>query len=179
MNESQPRNPVLAVVLSLILPGAGQIYNGETGKGIAMIVGSIVCLAASALVFPFLILIGIWIWGMIDANTRANEINAATAKSAADAASERNRRDAEQEEVKRKQIQPSYFVSQVEKFSKLKDASMLTEEEFITRKASLIAELQSKELAGEAEDFLTALIPLVQRKAITEPELQKIKSTVL
>jgi POT family proton-dependent oligopeptide transporter len=34
--ESQPRgNPVIAVILSLVLPGAGQLYRGQTGAGLS------------------------------------------------------------------------------------------------------------------------------------------------
>ncbi len=32
--EAATRNPFVAVLLSALIPGAGQIYNGETGKGI-------------------------------------------------------------------------------------------------------------------------------------------------
>ena len=179
MIANSPKNPVLALVLSLVLPGAGQIYNGETGKGVAMIVGSVVCLAASALVLPIFIVLGLWIWGMIDANARANELNASAERIASDEVSSRTRKDLEQKDLERRQIQPSYFVSQMEKFAKLRDANMLTDEEFTSRKAALIAELQSKDIVAEAEDFLAALIPLVQRKTISETELLKIKSCVL
>jgi POT family proton-dependent oligopeptide transporter len=35
-SDSQPRgNPVIAVILSLVLPGAGQLYRGQTGAGLS------------------------------------------------------------------------------------------------------------------------------------------------
>ncbi|MEM9830925.1 MAG: hypothetical protein AAF944_09810 [Bacteroidota bacterium] len=34
--NTSPREPLLAGVLSLIIPGAGQVYNKQTGKGLAM-----------------------------------------------------------------------------------------------------------------------------------------------
>ena len=35
-------NPFLAAILSLVVPGLGQIYAGESNRGAAIIVGAIV-----------------------------------------------------------------------------------------------------------------------------------------
>ncbi|MDF9794972.1 TM2 domain-containing membrane protein YozV [Catalinimonas alkaloidigena] len=40
--NSNPREPLLAGVLSLIIPGAGQVYNKQYGKGIAMFGANVV-----------------------------------------------------------------------------------------------------------------------------------------
>lgn len=62
------KEPAVAMLLSFFLPGLGQIYNGDVGKGIGMMVG-----------FWILIWIGIgivfWIWSMIDAYQSATNIN--------------------------------------------------------------------------------------------------------
>lgn len=60
---AQGKDPTLAAILSLILPGLaiGQFYNGDVLKGIVMLVGAIV------LSFTILGYIGIWVWSIIDA----------------------------------------------------------------------------------------------------------------
>jgi len=62
------KEPGLALLLSLLIPGLGQIYNGDVGKGIAFMIA-----------FFVLIWIGVgivfWIWAMIDAHQVATNIN--------------------------------------------------------------------------------------------------------
>jgi len=62
------KEPAVALLLSFLLPGVGQIYNGDIGKGIAFMIG-----------FWVLVWIGIgivfWIWAMIDAYKSATNIN--------------------------------------------------------------------------------------------------------
>ena len=62
------KEPGIALLLSFLLPGLGQFYNGDVGKGIAFMLG-----------FFVLVWIGIgivfWIWGMIDAYQSATNIN--------------------------------------------------------------------------------------------------------
>jgi TM2 domain-containing membrane protein YozV len=63
------KDGALAAILSFIIPGVGQIYCGRVGRGIAFFIGTI-CLVW------FLIGIGIWIWGIFDANDSAKKYNA-------------------------------------------------------------------------------------------------------
>ncbi|MDW8207387.1 MAG: hypothetical protein RMJ43_06090 [Chloroherpetonaceae bacterium] len=42
--EAVPKNSVVAAMLSLIVPGAGQIYNGEGTKGLFFLLGTVVSL---------------------------------------------------------------------------------------------------------------------------------------
>lgn len=56
------RDPTLAAFLSLIIPGAGQVYNGQLGDGLK--------------VFFFSWLILPWIYGVFDAHVTARKINA-------------------------------------------------------------------------------------------------------
>lgn len=62
------KEPGIALLLSFLLPGLGQFYNGDVGKGIALMLG-----------FFVLVWIGIgivfWIWAMIDAYQSATNIN--------------------------------------------------------------------------------------------------------
>ena len=57
------KNPTVALVLSLVIPGAGQFYNGDIKKGALMLVVAII----GGIVTPGLVTLGIWIWSMIDA----------------------------------------------------------------------------------------------------------------
>ncbi|HHT18487.1 MAG: zinc ribbon domain-containing protein [Euryarchaeota archaeon] len=69
------KSPGLAAVLSALWVGLGQIYNGEIGKGLGLMVAYII----SALLI--LVLIGIittpilWIYGIYDAYDTAKKIN--------------------------------------------------------------------------------------------------------
>ena len=60
---AQGKDPTLAAILSLILPGIaiGQFYNGDVKKGLVMLVGAII------LGFTVMGYIAIWVWSVIDA----------------------------------------------------------------------------------------------------------------
>ena len=82
-NLSKHRTPIIALLMSLILPGFGQLYNGELNKAIWMFLGfaflSIPGIALIALYLPSgwmmptllaslaLALLLIWLYGMTDA----------------------------------------------------------------------------------------------------------------
>jgi signal peptidase I len=83
MNDCiSPRKPLLATVMSLVLPGFGQLYNGEPNKaiwlflsfalisvpGVAFIALYLPAAAMlPALVLGLLLALGIWLYGAIDA----------------------------------------------------------------------------------------------------------------
>lgn len=69
----QKKNPVIALILSFFFPGLGSIYNGETLKGIAIYLGTLVGLFI--FVVPGII---VWIYGMYDAYTTAKKMNEGT-----------------------------------------------------------------------------------------------------
>jgi TM2 domain-containing membrane protein YozV len=66
----------VAVLLSLLLTGAGQIYCGQVGRGIAFFFGAV--FAAFSLIFlvGFVLLPAVWIWAAVDASLLANRQNA-------------------------------------------------------------------------------------------------------
>jgi TM2 domain-containing membrane protein YozV len=57
------KEPVLSAVLSFIFAGSGQVYNGELGKGILFLFGTIVGLFI------------LWIYGVYDAYSTAEKMN--------------------------------------------------------------------------------------------------------
>ncbi|MDD4895001.1 MAG: NINE protein, partial [Candidatus Omnitrophica bacterium] len=59
--KNTQRNPVIAALLSFFIGGAGQLYNGQIGKGVLIFL-------TTWLVIP-------WIYGIIDAYNTANKIN--------------------------------------------------------------------------------------------------------
>lgn len=72
-----PKNPVISLVVSLIIPGVGTIINGETGKGIAILVGYVVALFLIFVLIGFLLAPAVWIYGMYDAYQGAKKWNVA------------------------------------------------------------------------------------------------------
>ena len=56
------KNPTVALVLSILLAGGGQFYNGDIKKGALMLIGAIVGIASAGL-----ITLAVWIWSIIDA----------------------------------------------------------------------------------------------------------------
>ena len=48
------RNPIIAGLLSLIVPGLGQIYAGENNKGGAIIFGAIVIANLNIIILPLM-----------------------------------------------------------------------------------------------------------------------------
>ena len=86
------KSPPLALALSVVLPGAGQVYNGDYLKGAVMFVGTAVAISASMLslsdVFALdddtsdtgthilgAVGVGLILWSWIDAPLSARAIN--------------------------------------------------------------------------------------------------------
>ena len=90
---------------------------------------------------------------MVDANKQVNKYNL-----------EMDRKQANAEEEAKKTISASEFIAQLEKISKLYGANLLNQEEFNSRKRTLIQSLVDRKPKEDAEDFLAALIPSIERK---------------
>jgi TM2 domain-containing membrane protein YozV len=66
----QTKNPIVAALLSLLLCGVGQMYNGQWKKGIVLLVGVIIL---AYLIGIFAIVVTLF--AIYDAYTTANKIN--------------------------------------------------------------------------------------------------------
>lgn len=66
---AEGKNPVTALLLSLLLSGLGQFYNGDTKKGALMLVGGLLGWVLTGGILA----VAIWIWGMIDAHQVASQ----------------------------------------------------------------------------------------------------------
>ena len=69
------KNEGLAAVLSFFFTGLGQIYNGDIGKGIILIIIQIINILLMFVIIGFLTYIIVWIYGIWDAYNTANRIN--------------------------------------------------------------------------------------------------------
>lgn len=56
-----PKSPAASALLSAMIPGAGQLYNGQVGKGLAFFFISLLMVATPPMLFVP------WMWGIIDA----------------------------------------------------------------------------------------------------------------
>jgi TM2 domain-containing membrane protein YozV len=66
---------LLAVILSIFLPGLGQIYLGLDNKGAILLVAYVVSAILILLIIGFILVIIIWIWALIDTIRSASALN--------------------------------------------------------------------------------------------------------
>ena len=69
------RNPIIAAVLSLIVAGLGQIYNGQIIKGVLFIIAQIINGALLYVVIGFVTMPLVGLWAVIDAYLVAKRNN--------------------------------------------------------------------------------------------------------
>ena len=72
----EPKNPALSLLASFFIPGLGTMLNGESGRGIGILAGYIVAVLLSLVLIGIPFVIGLWIWGMVDAYSGAQKWNA-------------------------------------------------------------------------------------------------------
>lgn len=61
------KSPGVALILSLFITGAGQLYNGQIGKGILMFIAAVICIGTAMFIVPAFIALIVWIWSIVDA----------------------------------------------------------------------------------------------------------------
>jgi TM2 domain-containing membrane protein YozV len=71
MAGTKQKSPGVAAVLSFVFPGLGQVCNGDTGRGILFLIGTLI--GSLLLVIPGLI---IWVYQIYDAYKTAQRMNA-------------------------------------------------------------------------------------------------------
>jgi TM2 domain-containing membrane protein YozV len=70
-----PKNPAIGVLLSFFIPGLGSMVNGSAGRGVLILVLYIVGWVLSFFLIGIPILIGAWIWALVDGYTSAQRWN--------------------------------------------------------------------------------------------------------
>ena len=78
--KAKVKNPWLAMVLSLLIVGLGQIYNGQIGKGIMLwiccVISGVISTATWLTQTGSILLLILWIYGIFEAYCTAQMINA-------------------------------------------------------------------------------------------------------
>ena len=69
------RNPILAAILSLVLSGLGQIYNGQVPKGVIFIVAQLINAALTTVLIGWVLMPIVGLWAIIDAYVVAKRNN--------------------------------------------------------------------------------------------------------
>ncbi len=75
VSHSTEKNVLLAVILSVFLPGLGQIYLGLDQKGSIFLIAYVVSAILILILIGFLLCFVIWIWALIDTIISANVLN--------------------------------------------------------------------------------------------------------
>lgn len=75
ISHSAEKNVLLAVILSVFLPGLGQIYLGLDQKGSIFLIAYVVSAILILILIGFLLCFVIWIWALIDTIISANALN--------------------------------------------------------------------------------------------------------
>lgn len=73
--EGQIKNPGIAAVASFFFTGLGQIYNGQIGKGIGLMILQFINIGLMFVLIGFLTYFLVWVFGMYDAYKVAERIN--------------------------------------------------------------------------------------------------------
>ncbi|WP_456419677.1 DUF2085 domain-containing protein [Methanocaldococcus infernus] len=73
--EKFKKSEALAIILSFLFPGLGQLYLGNVGKAVLMIALAIISLILFTICIGFFTYLGVWIWSTFDAYQEAKKYN--------------------------------------------------------------------------------------------------------
>ncbi|AUB55217.1 MULTISPECIES: hypothetical protein [Methanobacterium] len=70
------KNPIIAAILSFLIPGLGEIYAGKTMMGIILVIIAIILTAAIYMVtfYAWIVYIIVWIYSIYDSYTTAKAL---------------------------------------------------------------------------------------------------------
>ena len=69
------KNTLLAVVLSVLLPGLGHMYLGLDNAGAILLIAYIVSLILILFVIGLALALIVWVWALVDTINSANALN--------------------------------------------------------------------------------------------------------
>jgi TM2 domain-containing membrane protein YozV/RNA polymerase subunit RPABC4/transcription elongation factor Spt4 len=75
LNVNEEKNIILAIILSVLLPGLGQIYLGLDRKGAMFLIGYVISAILIILIIGFLLCMIIWVWALVDTIMSTNALN--------------------------------------------------------------------------------------------------------
>jgi rubrerythrin len=75
-------------------------------------------------------------------------------------------------------LKSSDWVQRLDKVRRLRAADLIDDDEQAAKKAALIAELEENGIDQSADDFLLELIPLLEAKILSKPDVERIKQSL-
>ena len=61
-----PKNPAVSLIVSFFIPGVGSMINGDVAIGVAILATWIVGVLTTVFFVGVFLILGAWIWGMVD-----------------------------------------------------------------------------------------------------------------
>lgn len=71
----EKKTPIIAVILSFLIPGLGQFYNGHTEKGIILFIAAIISAVLILFLIGAILYLVVWAFAIYDAYDSAERIN--------------------------------------------------------------------------------------------------------
>ncbi|MBK7446141.1 MAG: TM2 domain-containing protein [Ignavibacteria bacterium] len=204
----EKRSPQTACLISFLIVGGGQFYNGQNGKGILFLSGAVFGIAT----FGILTFI-LWIYSMFDAYSVAKSLNIEVINNSnemelnikkyeplkSDNIFNNSSINETDMTIKCEEIESNYqnkvlsttespqinyfsFRDMNDKFAKLKtlyDDGMLSYTEFSQSKSNYILGLNKSNLKESKEDFLLGILPLKKNDIISDDEISNLKERIL
>lgn len=75
MQRYHQKNKTVGFILGLVLPGVGYCYIDQWEKGIILFLSACICFLLQWLIFPIIILLGIWIYSLVDVDKKIDLYN--------------------------------------------------------------------------------------------------------
>jgi len=75
VQQSEIKSSGIAAIASFLIPGLGQIYCGQIGRGIMIMIAVAISCVLILLLIGLILAPLVWIWNVYDAYTLAEQIN--------------------------------------------------------------------------------------------------------
>lgn len=175
--QEPDKNPVLAAILSLIFPGLGQFYNGESGKGVSFVIVGLL----GFLTLPlggFLIVFFLWIYSIVDAHSSAKRLNEAQRQVFAREAEMKSAKSHFEDSVGAS-TPLSSILDSLKKVHSLHRAGILDDRELSVRAQRLSSQIPQSSVIGDPFEILIVAGKLRDDGIIGEETLQRVKLKTL
>ena len=179
---TQPKQFWLAFVLNFFLPGAGHLYAGRNQTGAILLIANVISWSLTFIYIGFVGVLITWVWALVDSDAVVKAYNSALAEKKQqyqERVREEEEERAKSEQEKKETVMTSKdILDALNKANKLYSSEIITQAEFVERKATIIGELQFKKVEGDPDDLLLAIVPLVNSGVISQEEVKAIKEVL-
>lgn len=186
-------SPFTAGCLSAFIPGVGQMYAGQVGRGVGIMIVNICFSAITAATGGAFLFFQIpyCLWALSDAAQCARAANAKhrskpvphqhqyTHYSAPALPAATPSHSQAQSRQNTSIINASEFAGNLERASRLHRAGILDDTEYQHRKRQIIETLSGRKLQTSPDEFLFPLLDLVEQGHLTSDEVARIKMLIL